>query len=100
MWPLARAKMLAVAEVAGRAGASRILAAAELDEAEFERAVRRRDRVRDETRFDPASGALRRRVARRFGALVLAEQNLPVAATPENAQMSGARRRRPSASTG
>ncbi len=33
---LARAKFLAVAEVAGRAGASRILAAAELDEATFE----------------------------------------------------------------
>ena len=31
--PLARVKLLAVAEVAGRAGASRILAAAELDEA-------------------------------------------------------------------
>ncbi len=33
---LARAQMLGVAEIAGRAGASRILAAAELEEAEFE----------------------------------------------------------------
>jgi ATP-dependent helicase HrpB len=83
---LSRAKMLAVAEVAGRAGASRILAAAELEEAEFERLFAAEIAVRDETRFDPASGALRRREARRFGALVLAEKNLPVAATLENAQ--------------
>lgn len=85
--PLARAKMLAVAEVAGRAGASRILAAAELDEADFEALFADRIETRDETRFDPASGALRRRASRRFGALTLAEQNLPVAASPENAQV-------------
>jgi ATP-dependent helicase HrpB len=84
---LARSKMLAVAEVAGRAGASRIIAAAELDEAEFEILFASEIALRDETRFDPASGALRRREARRFGALVLSEQNLPVEATPDNAQI-------------
>ncbi|MDI9846791.1 ATP-dependent helicase HrpB [Rhodoblastus sp. 17X3] len=84
---LARASMLAVAEVAGRAGASRIVAAAELDEAEFEILFGSEIAMRDETRFDPASGALRRREARRFGALVLAEKNLPVEATPDNAQI-------------
>ena len=84
---LARAKFLAVAEVAGRAGASRILAAAELDEASFETLFAERIESRDETRFDAASGALRRRAARRFGALTLAEQNLPVEATPENAAL-------------
>jgi ATP-dependent helicase HrpB len=84
---LSRAKMLAIGEVAGRAGASRILAAAELDEAEFEHLFAAEIALRDETRFDPASGALRRREARRFGALVLAERNLPVASSPENAQI-------------
>jgi ATP-dependent helicase HrpB len=84
---LARAKMLAVAEVAGRAGASRIVAAAELDEAEFEILFASEIALRIETRFDPASGALRLREARRFGALVLAEKNLPVEATPDNAQI-------------
>ncbi len=85
--PLARAKLLAVAEVAGRAGASRILAAAELDEASFETLFADQIESRDETRFDAASGALRRRFSRRFGALTLAEQNMPVAASPENATL-------------
>ena len=84
---LARATMLAVAEVTGRAGASRIVAAAELDAPTFEALFVEQIETRDETRFDPASGALRRRASRRFGALALAEQNLPVAATPENAQL-------------
>jgi ATP-dependent helicase HrpB len=85
--PLARAKLLAVAEVAGRAGASRILAAAELDEASFEGLFADQIESRDETRFDAASAALRRRLTRRFGALTLAEQNLSVAASPENAAL-------------
>jgi ATP-dependent helicase HrpB len=84
---LARAKMLAVAEVTGRAGASRIVAAAELDEASFDALFAEKIETRDETRFDPASGALRRRASRRFGALVLTEQNRPVAASPENAHI-------------
>ncbi|MGO9389259.1 ATP-dependent helicase HrpB, partial [Rhodoblastus sp.] len=86
-FPLARAKMLAVAEVIGRAGASRIVAAAELHDADFEALFAEKIETKDETRFDPSSGALRRRASRRFGALVLAEQNLPVAASPENAQL-------------
>jgi ATP-dependent helicase HrpB len=85
--PLAGAKMLAIAEIAGRAGASRILAAADLDEAEFEALFGGEIAARDETRFDPASGALRRREVRRYGALALAEKNLPVEATLENAQV-------------
>ncbi len=84
---LARARFLAVAEVTGRAGASRILAAAELDEADFEQLFAQNIETRDETRFDQANGALRRRASRRFGALVLAEQNLPVAASPDNARL-------------
>jgi ATP-dependent helicase HrpB len=76
-----------VAEVTGRAGASRIVAAAELDEATFEALFAEKIETRDETRFDAASGALRRRASRRFGALALSEQNLPIAATLENAQL-------------
>ena len=84
---LARAKMLGVAEIAGRAGASRILAAAELDEAEFEALFGKDIVTQDETRFDAASGALRRRETRRFGALTLAERNLAVEPTLESAKI-------------
>ncbi|MCI4677373.1 ATP-dependent helicase HrpB [Rhodoblastus acidophilus] len=85
--PLAGAAMLAVAEVVGRAGASQIVAAAELAVDEFETLFGAEIVVRDETRFDAASGGLRRRETRRFGALTLAERNLPVEASLENAQM-------------
>jgi ATP-dependent helicase HrpB len=85
--PLARAKMLGVAEVTGRAGASRILAAAELPETEFESLFAAAIVLRDETRFDTASRALRRRETRNFGALTLAEQNLPVAPSLDNARV-------------
>ncbi len=84
---LARARMLGVAEIAGRAGAGRILAAAELEEAEFEALFGHEIETRDETRFDAASGALRRREARRFGALTLAERNLAVEPTLESAKI-------------
>ena len=84
---LARAKMLGVAEISGRAGAGRILAAAELDEAEFEALFGGDIETQDETRFEPASGALRRRETRRFGALTLTERNLAVEATLENAKI-------------
>ena len=82
---LARAKFLAVAEVSGRAGASRILAAAELAEDDFAQLFAEQIETRDETRFDPASGALRRRATRRLGALVLAEQTRAVESSPETA---------------
>ncbi len=85
--PLAKATMLGVAEIAGRAGASRILAAAELEVAEFEVLFGDEIVTRDETRFDPASGSLRRRETRRFGALTLAERNLAVEPTLESARI-------------
>lgn len=82
---LAREKFLAVAEVTGRAGASRILAAAALEEAEFETLFSGEIDVRVETRFDAASGALRRREIRRYAALTLAEKTLPLEGSPEEA---------------
>ena len=80
------AKMLGVVEISGRAGAGRILAAAELDEAEFE-ALFGGD---IETRRDPfrtGERLPRRRETRRFGALTLTERNLAVEATLENAKI-------------
>jgi ATP-dependent helicase HrpB len=84
---LAREKFLAVAEVAGRAGASRILAAAALAEAEFETLFATEIFSREETRFDPASGALRRRETRRYHALALSEKTLPLAGNAEEAAL-------------
>jgi ATP-dependent helicase HrpB len=84
---LAGAKMIGVAEIAGRAGASRILAAAELDEAEFDALFGGDVAIEDETRFEAASGALRRRETRRFGAITLAERNLAVEPTLESAKI-------------
>ena len=89
---LARAQTLGVAEIAGRAGASRILAAAELEEADFEALFGGEIVTRDETRFDAESGSLRRRETRRFGALTLNERNLAIEPTLESARSSGARR--------
>ncbi len=82
---LAGERFLAVAEVAGRAGASRILAAAPLAEDEFEALFAGEIETRVETRFDPASGALRRRENRRYLALTLAEKTLPLAGSADEA---------------
>ena len=84
---LARETYLAVAEIAGRAAQARILAACALTLEEVEQLAANRVETRDETLFDPASAALRRRRFRRLGALRLAEQNLSVEPTLENARI-------------
>ena len=84
---LARETYLAVAEIAGRAAQARILAACALTLDEVELLAADRIETRDETVFDPASAALRRRRFRRLGALRLAEQNLSVEPTLENARI-------------
>ncbi len=84
---LARETFLAVAEIAGRAAQARILAACALTLDEVELLAADRIETRDETLFDPASAALRRRRFRRLGALRLAEQNLSVEPTLENARI-------------
>ncbi len=84
---LARETFLAVAEIAGRAGAARILAAAAITLAEIEELAAKRIVSQDETRFEPESGALRRRRARKLGAIRLAEQNLAIEPTLEAAQL-------------
>ncbi len=77
---LARCSWLAVAEVAGRAAASRILAAAAIEPAEV--AAMAGVEMREETWFDKTAAALRTRRVRKLGALVLAEQTLPTPASP------------------
>lgn len=84
--PLAREPFLAVGEIAGRAGAARILLAAALGEAEIESIAGAKIATEDEIYFDAERAALRARRRRRLGALTLSEQNLPVALGPESAR--------------
>ncbi|MBK9083610.1 MAG: ATP-dependent helicase HrpB [Rhizobiales bacterium] len=81
---LAREPYLAIAEIAGRAGAARILAAAALSETDLEAVAGAGIETREEVAFDRQAAALRARRVRRLGAIALAEQPLP-AATHENA---------------
>ncbi|MBV9394949.1 MAG: ATP-dependent helicase HrpB, partial [Methylobacteriaceae bacterium] len=85
--PLASASYLAIAEVTGRAGRARILAAAELTEAEVLDLAAAEIATRAETIFDRDRLALRTRRVSRLGAITLAEQNLPVEAGPESARI-------------
>ena len=87
---LAAASYLAVAEVVGRAGAARILLAAPLDEDELARVAGADIVEADELRFDPGRAALAARRTRRLGAIVLADAQQPVPATPEAAAILAA----------
>ena len=85
--PLARAPFLAVAELAGSAAQGRILSAAPITLAEIEAHFADRIASRDEVVFDPASLALRGRKSRRLGAIVLAEQPVPVTPSEQSARL-------------
>ena len=82
---LAAAPYLAVGEVAGRAGAARILLAAPLTPADLERVAGAAITEEEVLRFDAPSAALQARATRRLGALVLSEGHRAVPATPEAA---------------
>ena len=82
---LAREAFLAVGEVMGRAGAARIGLAAALSAEEVESVVTVESV--DELTFDRPVAALRRRRKRRFGALTLSQQTLPVPSDEAAAQM-------------
>ncbi len=82
---LAREPFIALAEVSGRAGAARILAAAALSEDQVIALAQDEIEERDDVSFDRASLSLRRRRARRLGAIVLSEQILPIEAGAETA---------------
>jgi ATP-dependent helicase HrpB len=76
--PLAGERYLAIGEIAGRAASARILTAAALTLDDIERIGGSSIETADELSFDRASASLRSRRRRRLGALVLAEQTLPV----------------------
>ena len=82
---LAREPWLAIAEIAGAAASSRILAAAALDPASLEAVAGEGIEAREEIVVDRAARALRARSLRRLGALVLAERPQPVPASGEAA---------------
>ena len=82
---LARAPFLAIAEIAGRAGAARILAAAPLERVDVESLGAHAIVAAEEVTFDPERRALRARATRRLGALMLEDRALPAPATPEAA---------------
>ena len=76
--PLAGEPFLAIGEIAGRAASARILTAAALTLDDIERIAGGSIEATDELSFDRASASLRARRRRRLGALILAEQTLPV----------------------
>lgn len=82
---LAREPYLAIAEIAGRAGAARILAAAALTQEDVEAIAGAQIIERDEVSFDKQSMSLRRRRARKIGAIALTEHVLPVEANAQTA---------------
>jgi ATP-dependent helicase HrpB len=83
---LARETFLAVAEIAGRAGAARILAAAAMTPEEVEARAGAAIGSVEETVFDRASASVKSRRLRRLGAIVLNERPQPVAG-PEAARV-------------
>jgi ATP-dependent helicase HrpB len=76
--PLAGEPFLAIGEIAGRAASARILTAAALMLGDIERIAGASIETLDELSFDRVSASLRARRRRRLGALILAEQTLPV----------------------
>lgn len=75
---LAKAAWLVVAEMSGSAAAARILSAAALDESELASVAGPAITEADETVFDAGARALRRRIVRRIGAIILAERTMAV----------------------
>ncbi|WP_372421588.1 ATP-dependent helicase HrpB [Salinarimonas chemoclinalis] len=80
---LAREPFLAVAEIAGAAGAARVLAAAALAADEIETLFADRVVARDEIAFDARTKAVRGRAVRRIGSVILAERPIPLADDPQ-----------------
>jgi ATP-dependent helicase HrpB len=74
---LAKSPWLVVADLAGRAGRARILAAAEVTEAEIREALAERIVRGRQVTYDPARNALQARDATRIGAVTLSEKTLP-----------------------
>ncbi len=84
--PLAREAFLAIGEIAGRAGAARIIVAAALSEDDLEAVAGEKIATQEEVSFDRDRLSLLARKRRRLGALVLSERNLPVPQGQESAR--------------
>lgn len=76
--PLATAAFLVVTDMTGAAASARIRAAAALDRDTLEALFAHRITSRETLAFDPASGSVRARRTRQFGALRLADEPAPV----------------------
>jgi ATP-dependent helicase HrpB len=83
--PLARETFLSVGEIAGRAGAARIILAAPLSLEDIEAVAGASIVAGDDVSFDVQRGQVKARRQRRLGAIVLAEQNLRAADVPQSA---------------
>ena len=83
---LAKSPWLVAADLAGRAGRARILAAAEVTEAEIRDALANRIVSGRQVTYDPTRNALQARDATRIGAIALSEKTLP-APTGEEADL-------------
>lgn len=83
---LAKEPMLVVAELSGTASAGRILLAARISEAEFERLFKDRIVEKVEVAFDSAALAVRARDVRRYDALTLEEHPRKLEPNEETAQ--------------
>jgi len=84
---LARSPYIAVAELTGTAASGRILLAAPITQDEIEARFADHIVIEDETSFDKPAMALRARRRKRLHAITLSEQNLPVAASEQTAQI-------------
>ena len=85
--PLAREPFLAVAELAGSAAQGRILSAAPITLAEIATHFAGHIETREEIGFESETRALRGRKTRRLGAIVLADQAVPVSPSEETAKL-------------
>jgi ATP-dependent helicase HrpB len=84
---LAREPFIAVAELTGKASASRIVLAAPISLDEIEARFAGSIEDRDSVTFDDASASLRARRVRRLGAIMLTEQIRPVSPDAETAKV-------------
>ncbi len=82
---LSRAPYLVVAELQGRAGATRILLAASIDESAIVSIAADRIQNRDELSFDTEALAVRARRVRRLGAITLSSEQRAVTSSDEAA---------------
>jgi len=85
--PLALARFLAIAEIAGSAARARILLATTLDEAEVRTIAADRIEMTESSEFDAGNAAVRTRRTERLGAMTLRSEPRPTRPGPEVATL-------------